>query len=643
MESQPFIEALFGPASGLARAIFGYEPRPAQSRMATLVTDAVRQERHLAVEAGTGTGKTLAYLLPLLGMEQRAIISTATKALQDQILGKDLPLLRKVVGRPFSAVVLKGRANYLCIHRYRLFRAGGMRVMAEERPLLGEVEAWSRETRTGDRDELSDLPERVMFWRDMSSTGSDCLGQQCPDHGECFLMRARNRAREADLVVVNHHLYFADLAVKEGGFGEILPKHEVAIFDEAHQVPDVVTRYFGLELSNHQLRELAKDCEREFAAEKVGDPQVLDAATRLDLAAGELRLAFPDLEVRASIQEEAVQTCGRALVETEKNLYRFLESLEPHRERSPGLAACARRAEQMLLTSGQIRALDDPGRVYWYETRGKGVFLMASPLEVGPTLQEALYPRLKSVVYTSATLATSQDRGAFRFFMEQVGLDETRADAEKLPPVFDYRRQSLLYLPEHLPDPNLPAFADAALEEIFTLLGLSRGRAFCLFTSHRMLEFARRQLQGRLPYPLLVQGDRPKRALLEAFTGQTDSVLLATSSFWEGVDVPGEALSMVIIDRLPFASPGDPLVAARQRFLEAQGGDSFNDLSLPKAILSLKQGLGRLLRRGDDRGVMVVLDNRLVRKSYGRRFLAGLPPVPLTRSRDEVRWFFGNE
>ena len=635
------IDRLFGPESPLAKRIHGYETRPVQARMAHLVTTTMAGGGRLLVEAPTGTGKTLAYLLPPLATGRRLVVSTATKALQDQIIAKDVPLLRDAVGRPFTAAALKGRGNYLCLHRYRAFEQGGAPVARRERqwPLL--VHAWSRHTSTGDRDEMSDLPERLSFWPEISAGGDHCLGRRCPDFEACWLTLARNRARKVDLVVVNHHLYFADLAVREDGFGEILPGHDLVVFDEAHRIPDVVTRFFGMEISNYKLRELAHDCRVECDALGADDQDLMATLPLLEEAAHRLRNAFPAENRREALEAADLEReAGRALVAAEGALYRLVRAIEPHRVRSPGMAACGRRAEELLSVSGHIRTLEDPRRVYWYETRGRGVFLTASPLETGPTLRGLLYPRVKSIVFTSATLATGTGNSGFSFFLTQLGLAAEEAVSHRLPPAFDYRRQALLYLPMELPDPGDGAFPAAAIETIYALLLASSGRALCLFTSFRMMEAVQAGLSGRVPYTLLMQGEGSKNALLEAFRQEQASVLLGVASFWEGVDVPGEALSMVIIDRLPFASPGDPLVAARSRWLEANGANPFMEMSLPQAILALKQGLGRLLRGATDRGVMVVLDGRISRKWYGRFFLGGLPAAPITHELEAVNRFF---
>lgn len=638
------IQTLFGPQSLLAQTIPHYEAREAQTRMARRVAEASLNEQSLLVEAATGTGKTLAYLLPLLALGRKVVVATATKALQDQIVEKDLPLIRRIMAKPFTFTSLKGRANYLCLTRFRLASHGGT-VSAQERPWLAQVKAWVPETSTGDRDELQDLPEHLSFWFDISAGGDHCIGRKCADYDDCFLSKARQRAKKVDLVVVNHHLYFADLAVREGGFGEILPSHDVAVFDEAHRIPDVVTAFFGAEISNLQISELVRDSRLEFDASRIDDPMLYHVLPLLEEAAHALRAVFPTENCRDGLADQDMNgPPGQAVLGLESVLYHYREVMEPHRGRSTTMAALFRRCETLLESSGLIRSLDDPSRVHWFETRGRGLFLRASPLETGPTLRTLLYPLLKTAIFTSATLSTGSGPQGFAYFREQLGLNHPRVTVEHLPPPFDHRRQTLLFVPRDLPEPNDPRYPDAVGNEIEQLIRVSRGRALCLFTSNRMMHLVGERLRvGNMPYPVMMQGEQSKGALLAAFKTDISSVLLGVASFWEGVDVPGEALSLVVVDRLPFASPSDPLVAARSRWLKAQNHNPFARMSVPQAIITLKQGVGRLLRRQSDRGVMVVLDGRIVSKSYGRQFIAALPPAPLTHDRREVGRFFANE
>ncbi|MEO5364846.1 MAG: ATP-dependent DNA helicase [Magnetococcus sp. WYHC-3] len=639
--SESLVRRLLDRGGALHRHSEYFERRPAQMRMAWRVAEAVRLNGTLVVEAGTGTGKTMAYLLPVLALGQRLIVSTATKALQDQILGKDVPVVQRLLQRPLSAVVLKGRANYLCRYRLRVQRLGGLLPVAEEARWAGRIARWARDSHTGDREELDGLPENLELWRELHTGAGGCTGRQCADYDDCFLVRARDRARQADLVVVNHHLFFADLALKDEGFGEILPQRDRVVFDEAHRVPDVATRFFGVELSNFQVFELTRDTRREFDVAAADDYRVHDALAAVEQGAANLAAAFVEREERGALEPadmdglpgEALRVCVHALSQ-------LRVTLEPHLERSAALAACGRRTEQMVGDAQKLLALDRTDRVHWYEVRGRGVFLHASPLEVGPLLEALLPSRFATRIYASATLATDDGPSGFDFALHQLGLCAETTVVERLPHAFDYQHRALLYLPTDLPPPNDPGFIAAALGRIRQLLDASAGRALCLFTSHRMLSLARDHLAKDLPYPLLCQGEGSKRELLARFTTEAASVLLATSSFWEGVDVPGESLSLVIIDRLPFDSPGDPLMAARARHLEAQDRRPFVELSVPRAVLALKQGLGRLLRRASDRGVMAILDQRLHARSYGRRMLAALPPAPVSHDVEDVYRFF---
>ncbi|MBF0620761.1 MAG: ATP-dependent DNA helicase [Magnetococcales bacterium] len=644
MDVDAFIEEWFGEKGKLADKIPGFEMRDPQAAMARGIARLCLDKGAMMVEAATGTGKTLAYLLPLIVMKEEVIVSTATKALQDQILHKDIPLLRTITGRKFSIALLKGRSNYLCISRFRQLKHHVMSIRATERKHLELIDVWRHETQSGDRDELASLPEDFYLWYDMNAGGNHCTGQKCEDYDACFLFKARNRAKKSDLVLVNHHLFFADLAVKEEGFGEILPDHPTVIFDEAHRIPEVATRYFGLELSSPQLRELVRDCRSAFDEVAGDDPHVLEALDNLDESTVKLRVAFENLDDRDSLGPEALQKePGRALVNIETQLHAVRDALKEHRERSADLAACDRRAEQFLITSGKLRSLDEPNQVYWYEMRGKNIYLQVSPLETGPSLREALYPRVERVAFTSATLTTGPGKPGFAFLSDQLGLDVLDVRTGRLRPVFDYGHRALLYVASDLPEPNHADFQKLAMERIKELIRLSRGRTLCLFTSLRMMNLAQNMLADELPYNVLVQGEKPKRVLLEQFKEDVDSVLFATGTFWEGVDVPGDALSQVIIDRLPFTPPDDPLISARSRHIQSKGGNPFRDLFIPQAILTLKQGAGRLLRRMDDRGVVSILDQRLTSRQYGQQLLRGLPPFPCVTTLDLIEAFFKQE
>ncbi len=632
--------------------------------MARDVERALRDRGYLVAEAGTGTGKTLAYLVPAVLSGRRIIVSTATKTLQEQIWGKDIPLLRDLCGLPFAAAYLKGRSNYYCIARGEEFARAPTFAAREEAALWPRIEAWARETATGDRSEL-DLPDQLHAWKDLSATSDNCLGRECERYEECFVTRARALAAEADVLLVNHHLFFADLAMRTSRAGvEILPEHDAVIFDEAHALEDVATEYFGLQVSSWRVEELARDAQRAVADRP-------DLASMMKQATGELRKAGErffqgladglrggpslragqgmgrgrhgrprtpreDEAVRAALDEEVLRPLERDQARVDQALDALRELLTD--APSPPLAQIARRAGELRVELAAVTAMKEPSRVYFAEVRGRGVFLRAAPIDVSEELQARLYRRTDTAVFTSATLAA---QGRFDYFRRQVGLAPEFDVAEaRYPGPFDFSRQAAIVSPEGLPEPNDPGFLPAAAAAVRALTGVTDGRAFVLCTSNRNM-VALHAASRDLPWQVLLQGERPKARLLDAFR-EEPSVLFATASFWEGVDVPGEALSLVIIDRLPFAPPGDPVVAARLRAVEAEGRDGFSELQVPAAALALRQGFGRLVRTREDRGIVAILDRRLVTKGYGRSFLATLPPAPLLRGVEEARrWWNG--
>ena len=636
--------------------------------MAEAVERAIARRGYLVAEAGTGTGKTLAYLVPAILSGRRVIVSTATKTLQEQIWGKDIPLLREACGLEFEAAYLKGRSNYYCLERGAEFARAPTFAVREEAALWPRIEAWAAETTTGDRSEV-DLPDQFLTWRDLSATSENCLGRECKSYEDCFVTRARAAAGLADVLLVNHHLFFADLAMRTSRAGvEILPDHDVVVFDEAHALEDVATEYFGLQVSSFRVEELVRDALRAVAdrpdlasmmKESTGElrrsgerlfQEVADAlrgsgggralprspARGHRGAGGFARSRRPEPEegVRASLSPEVLEPAGRSLARVDGALAGLRDLLAD--APSPALAQIARRSGELRVELAAVTAMKEPSRIYFGEVRGRGVFLRAAPIDVAQELQERLYRRTDTVVFTSATLAA---QGRFDYFRRQVGLaPEFEVEEARYPGPFDFTRQAALVAPDGLPEPNDPGFADAAAAAIEALTEVTGGRAFVLCTSNRnMLAFHR--ASRSLPYRILLQGEKPKTRLLEEFRAEP-SVLFATASFWEGVDVPGEALSLVIIDRLPFAPPGDPVVAARLRALEEQGRDGFSELSVPAAALALRQGFGRLIRHRTDRGLVAVLDRRLISKSYGRAFLATLPRSPLLRSiEDARRWW----
>ena len=637
------ILAILGPGGLLARASEGYEHRPQQIQMAGLVRRALEERRYAIVEAGTGTGKTLAYLVPAILSGRRVVVSTATKTLQEQIVGKDLPRLREVADIDFSATVMKGRSNYLCLHRLERAEEDphfNLTSRLEQRAFR-EIRGWSHLTDTGDKAEL-DLPENLFVWRALSATSETCAGQRCPRHESCFVTRMRERAAESDLIIVNHHLLFADLALKtsraSGRGAEVIPRYDAVIFDEAHAIEDVATEFFGLGASDYRVEDLVHDARHALA----GDPEGLGAEGLLS-----------KLE---TVSESLFRSVGRMLPRGAEGAHRFTRADAPGleaasqeigtvlmalagrigRSEDPDVQGLARRAKELVADLEFLAAIDQPTFVYWAEARGRATFLRAAPIDVAEELRERLYRLADSVVFTSATLATG---GRLDFVKRRLGLadaetgqDSYAIDSLLLTSPFDFATQAALYAPTSLPEPADPSFVGEVAEEIFALCEITGGRAFALFTSLRNMTEAHRLLKDRLPYRVLLQGERPKGALIADFK-ERPSVLFAAHSFWEGVDIAGEALSLVIIDKLPFASPADPIVAARVELLRSRGHDAFGEYQVPEAALALRQGFGRLIRSRRDRGIVAVLDRRLTTKGYGRSFLASLPRCPRTADR----------
>jgi len=672
------VRAVFSDAGALARVVDGYEAREGQRRMADAVSAVIEHGGMLLAEAGTGTGKTLAYLVPAILSGRRVLVSTGTKNLQEQIFFKDLPLLQQALGGRFTATLMKGRSNYLCLHRWELYRdavdderfAAGRLIDAGDRVLLPIVDAWLARTETGDRAELRDLPEDIGLWKAIAAEAETCLGSECPHYDDCFVTRMRRRAAESDVVIVNHHLLCADASVRRGAYGEVIPDCATLVVDEAHQLEDVATQYFGYSFSAHRVDDLVRDIERLLGAPSAEtSAELLRALARtseqsriffsgLSLAraleatrGSESRVRYT-AEALAEHYEDGDALCG-ALAELERALTDVKTSDEA--DLTGALAALQRRAGELARDLRFLLRAADPDFVYFLGTRpGRSatadrpaasagssgryatrLFLRASPIDVSRIVRDALFDRMRAVVLTSATLAVD---GSFAYVKGRLGIRE--AEELRVPSEFDYARQALVYLPRRVPSPRAPSFAEAAAREVIEILRRSRGRAFVLFTSYNVLRSVQRLVEIALPYPVLVQGTAPRTELIERFRTTPHAVLLATSSFWQGVDVGGEALSCVIIDKLPFASPGDPVTAARIDAIRAHGGDAFADYQVPLAILALQQGLGRLIRHRTDRGVLAVLDPRIRTMGYGRRFLASLPPAPVTHELTAVERFF---
>jgi ATP-dependent DNA helicase DinG len=630
------IDAVLGPDGLLARAVEGFGWRQQQQAMAERVAAALEDGGTLICEAGTGTGKTYAYLVPALLSGRKVIVATGTRNLQDQLYHRDLPALRRALGAPIQVALLKGRGNYLCLHRLdrSVSEPGALR--PEVRRDLGVIRDWASVTRIGDIAEVA-LAENAPVWPAVTSTTDNCLGQDCPEWQRCHLLQARRRAQEADLVVINHHLLCADMVLREEGFGEILPGADAVIVDEAHQLPDVATQFFGSSVSSRQLLDLARDLVAAHRADAVDAPQAGRVAEALAALVPRLRLAFGAAERRGTWQEvDAGGEIAGGFTELADLLAEADVALQPLAPRSRDLEQCRVRAEALRQRLDGLLDGDADGRVRWFELRGQGFQLHQTPLDVAEVFRGYRARQQAGWVYTSATLAVGE---SFEHFAAQVGADDAATARWESP--FDYPNQALLFMPPGMPEPGAVEYDAQVAAIALDVIGLSRGRAFCLFTSHRALRLAAAHFQGRLAYPLLVQGQAPRAELIDRFRRLGDAVLLGTASFWEGVDVRGEALSCVIIDRLPFASPGDPLLQGRIEALRRRGGNPFRDLQLPKAVITLKQGAGRLIRDAADRGVLVLCDPRLHTRGYGRTFLQSLPDMAQTRDLSAVQTFFG--
>jgi ATP-dependent DNA helicase DinG len=632
------LEQAFAADGALASAVKGFKLRPQQVEMARAIHDAMTRTGVLVAEAGTGTGKTFAYLVPALLAGGKVIISTGTKTLQDQLFDRDLPAVRAALATGASAALLKGRANYVCLYRLRRAMEQGQFGSREEISQLHHIHRFAAVSATGDRADLADVPEDAPVWMHATSTRDNCLGQACPDYGDCFVMRARRNALAADVVVINHHLFFADVVLRDEGVSELLPACNTVVFDEAHQLPETARLFFGETVSSTQLVELARDARAELRAAGGASPEVERLASRLDKAARDLRLVFGETAPRLAWQQ-ALRLPGFA--DAIENLARSLKSLrlplEGQAERSEGIAACARRAGTALAILARMRESELAEEVRWVEVFAHAVRLHATPLSSAVLFSRQMDNHPRAWIFTSATLAVGEE---FGHFTRELGLEQAAVRRWASP--FDFARQALLYLPRGLPaDPNDPGYTDAVLDAAAPVLEASGGRAFLLFTTLRALRRAHERLRGLLPFPLLVQGTGSRSELLARFRSLGNAVLLGAQSFWEGVDVRGEALSVVVIDKLPFAPPDDPVLAARIEAVRARGGNPFTELQLPQAVLSLKQGAGRLIRDETDRGVLMLCDPRLAAKAYGRQILKSLPPMKLTRELAEVRSFLG--
>jgi len=689
----------FSPGGLLSKTHPAYEFRRGQWQMAQAVEAAIEEKRHLIVEAGTGTGKTLAYLLPVIRSGKRVIISTGTKNLQEQLFFKDVPFLERALfaagpshgggqqippfGRndnasarndnagtrsdhadgKLSVCYMKGRNNYLC--RKKLYDLTDQPVLSglEEIEHYRAIAAWEKTTQTGDRAELAELPEASALWHKLDARTDTCLGQKCKEWDRCFITVMRRRAAESDIIIVNHHLFFADLAIKleaeDAPDAGVLPESAVVIFDEAHELEEVAGNYFGISVSNTRMEELARDIEALLQKERLYTAGISGAIKALRARSQLFFSLLPAHEGRASFEgrREFLEENGEEYNALHQALRRIVAELEQLPQKPDQVFQFARRAHQLDFQLGFVMESEDPNTVFWIERRGfrgapggparrksseekhtggrSNVYLQATPIEVGSILRQCLWSKLETSVLTSATLAVG---GGFDYIRQRLGLDHAREFV--VPSHFDYESQAILYVPPDLPDPRAPQFAGQASDRIRRLLEITRGRAFVLFTSYAQMNEIYDRLLGLLEFPVLKQGDAPKSALLEQFRSTPNAVLFGTSSFWQGVDVQGEQLSCVIIDRLPFAVPSDPVVAARVKAIDASGGNAFYEYQVPSAVITLKQGFGRLIRSLHDRGLLTLLDNRILKKQYGKVFVESLPRYTRTTDLQKVQAFF---
>ena len=634
----PSIQNILGPDGLLVRSLKGFEFRSSQLQMANLIMDSLQKNIPAIVEAGTGTGKTFGYLLPLILSGKKAVISTGTKNLQEQIFFKDIPLLQKAASLNIDAMIMKGRKNYLCLYKYHQFFSSMPLFKTDMKTVRKKLQAWLEKTEFADRAELPWLADDDILWDALSSGSDQCLGANCMFIDDCFLGKLRSKAARTRIIIVNHHLFFADLKVKQSAFGEIIPRFQAVVFDEAHNIEEIATFYLGESLSPNQLIDFADDIGHATRdIENIDKDKLKKYLTAIKTGSEHLKNLFYDQKEKGLLDQKLLTSISEGpAMEIRRSLKYFQKEAGFSDPDSPVLQPLALRAGELDRLLAQVLKKRDENWLSWYEKRKKSLMLYISPLDISKQLREVLYEKVKTVVFTSATISTN---GNFDYFRTQLGLPEETLDGI-YPSHFEFGRQALMYIPKDMSTPDKPDFGLEITERIVDILKRTEGRALVLFTSYHNLNLAYRNLQDKIPYTIFKQGDAPRSVLLDSFKRDICSVLLATGSFWQGVDVPGEALSCLIIDKLPFASPAEPLVAARIDAIRRRGGNPFMDYQLPLAIISLKQGLGRLIRKISDRGILSVLDIRILQSRYGRFFLDSLPKIPITHELPDIDKFF---
>ncbi|MGD9159271.1 MAG: ATP-dependent DNA helicase [Desulfobacteraceae bacterium] len=625
------IEKILGEAGLLSRSLRDFEYRPAQVHMARLIDEGLDYNNQVIIEAGTGVGKTMGYLVPVILSGKKTVISTGTKNLQEQIFFKDLPLITGAMGVKINTLLMKGRTNYICLDRYHQHFDTVSFIKPEMAEHRKRIDSWLNRTRSGDRAELGWLGDDDSVWDLISSSSDRCRGQECLHRDGCFIMNLRRLAAKADIIIVNHHLFFADLMLKSDGFGEVIPRFETAVFDEAHKVEEIATTYFGAGLSSGQLLDIVTDARKESEENEVEDSNRL----KLNMAAiqtgvAHLNTAFSGSPERGRIDIAEDESGYREALDSIKKGLRFIQDAFEN--------PLSMRAQELENSLDLIFSTGKGDWLEWYEKRKRGIAFHASPLDVAEYMREQLYSRVKSIVFASATLSVN---GTFDYIRSRLGIDKEALETI-CPSHFDFKEQALFYIPDDLPLPNNGEFTARITKRIAEILELSSGRALVLFTSYYNLNTVYSSIKDMIPYRIFRQGEAPRTILLEKFRDDTHSILLATGSFWQGVDVPGETLSCLIIDKLPFDSPGDPLVAARIDVINRRNGNPFMEYQVPSAIIALKQGLGRLIRKSSDRGILAVLDKRIIKSSYGRFFINSLPEMRISSRLEDLKGFIDN-